>query len=399
MRGRGRASTSPRSVAVLSLHSRPCSPPQPTRARGVGVPRRPLGDARDAQGAHGGPPPILDGTVQTLSDADELLFDGTSGTLAETTTGTGTPGGSFASYPYGLSRWDDSDQTRKYANSPRDKSMNLDQMGARWYAFDLGVWTSVDPYRLERPSRGVTSAFAGDHAYAYAGLTPIVLADPDGRDPSSSWTQAAMGFAWGLIQGAVPGGFLADAAPLPKEAQTATFQMWHGGGQIIGGMATAVLGGGGEVVGTVLDGTGVGAVPGVALNVGSAVLIANGVTASAAGVIEISHAMSASAPPPEPAKAPNVGRGRSQQRLRQLGKDPNTSSADRGWIKQEENAVQRGNQPRMRNPPGKQLAHARGREAAKGYDHVDSPSSLQDTDLHRTQHKFDDQGRANKERP
>jgi hypothetical protein len=30
-----------------------------------------------------------------------------------------------------------------------------------------------------------------------------------------------------------------------------------------------------------------------------------------------------------------------------------------------------------------------------GYDHVDSPSSLQGTDLHITQRKFDDQGRAN----
>jgi hypothetical protein len=164
-------------------------------------------------------------------------------------------------------------------------------------------------------------------------------------------------------------------------------------------MVSAVLGGGGEVLGTGLDGTGVGAVPGIAINVGSAVLIANGVASSVAGVGEIAHAMSASGPPPQAAKAPKPGRGRAQQRLRQLGKDPNASSADRGWIKQEENAVERGNQTKIRNPPGKQLAHARGREAAKGYDHVDSPSQLQDTDLHKTQHKFDDQGRANKERP
>jgi RHS repeat-associated protein len=244
-------------------------------------------------GGAGGPPPILDGTIQTLSDADELLFDGTSGTLAETTTGTGTPKGSFASYPYGLSRWDDSDETRKYANSPRDESMNLDQMGARWYAFDLGVWTSVDPYRLEKPGRGVSATFAADHAYAYAGLTPIVAADLNGRDPNSTWTQAALGFAWGVIQGATPGGFLADAVPLPKAAQTATFQVWHGGGQVIGGMVSAVLGGGGEIVGTGLDATGVGAVPGIAINVGSAVLIANGVASSVAGVGEISHALTA----------------------------------------------------------------------------------------------------------
>jgi hypothetical protein len=61
--------------------------------------------------------------------------------------------------------------------------------------------------------------------------------------------------------------------------------------------------------------------------------------------------------------------------------------------------------PTIRVPSGKQLAHGRGREAAKwreaakGYDHVESPSRLQDTDLHKTQHKLDDFGRANKERP
>ena len=38
-----------------------------------------------------------------------------------------------------------------------------------------------------------------------------------------------------------------------------------------------------------------------------------------------------------------------------------------------------------------------GREAAKGYDY--RHSNLQDRDLHRTQHKYDDFGRANAERP
>ncbi|WP_437911070.1 polymorphic toxin type 8 domain-containing protein [Sorangium sp. So ce327] len=93
-----------------------------------------------------------------------------------------------------------------------------------------------------------------------------------------------------------------------------------------------------------------------------------------------------------------TGRARAQERLRQIAEDPSTSSADRGWIKQEQNAIDRGQRPTIRVPPGKQLAHSRGREAAKGYDHVESPSKLQDTDLHRTQHKLDDFGRANKER-
>ena len=100
-----------------------------------------------------------------------------------------------------------------------------------------------------------------------------------------------------------------------------------------------------------------------------------------------------------PKTSSNPGRAGKQQRLNQLAEDPNTSSADRGWIKQEQNAIERGQRTTVRNPPGKQLAHTRGREAAKGYSHVESPSNLQDTDLHQTQHKFDDYGRGNKERP
>jgi hypothetical protein len=93
------------------------------------------------------------------------------------------------------------------------------------------------------------------------------------------------------------------------------------------------------------------------------------------------------------------GRAGAQERLRQIANDPNTSRADRGWIRQEQNSIDRGQRSSIRNPPGKDLAHTRGREAAKGYSHTESPSNLQDRDLHRTQHRFDDFGRANKERP
>jgi hypothetical protein len=92
-----------------------------------------------------------------------------------------------------------------------------------------------------------------------------------------------------------------------------------------------------------------------------------------------------------------AGRTGKQARLRELGNDPNVSSANRGWIKQEQNAIERGQRDMIRNPPGKDLAHERGREAAKGYSY--EHSNLQDRDLHRTEHKFDDFGRANKERP
>lgn len=51
----------------------------------------------------------------------------------------------------------------------------------------------------------------------------------------------------------------------------------------------------------------------------------------------------------------------------------------------------------MRNPPGKDLAHERGREAAKGYSY--KYSKLQNKADHRTQHRYDNNGRKNKERP
>ena len=125
----------------------------------------------------------------------------------------------------------------------------------------------------------------------------------------------------------------------------------------------------------------------------------------------VALAKGGSSPPSRPAPvsrpAPsNIGRSGKQERLKQIGQDPKVSSRDRGWIKQEQNNKQRGKENKVnpspkrksiRNPPGKDLAHERGREAAKGYDY--SHAHLQDRATHRTQHKLDDKGRRNKERP
>lgn len=96
-------------------------------------------------------------------------------------------------------------------------------------------------------------------------------------------------------------------------------------------------------------------------------------------------------------KRSKAGRVGKQGRLRELADDPKVSSADSGWIKQDMNAIERGKRRTIRNPPGKDLAHERGREVAKGfgYEH----SNLQDKDLHRLQHKYDDFGRKNQVRP
>jgi RHS repeat-associated protein len=92
-----------------------------------------------------------------------------------------------------------------------------------------------------------------------------------------------------------------------------------------------------------------------------------------------------------------AGRAGRQARLRELLNDLKLGAADRGWIQQEVNSINRGQRNSVRNPPGKDLAHERGREAAKGYGY--EHSNLQDRDLHRLQHKYDNYGRSNRERP
>jgi RHS repeat-associated protein len=51
------------------------------------------------------------------------------------------------------------------------------------------------------------------------------------------------------------------------------------------------------------------------------------------------------------------GRGGKQARLRDLANDDKASSADRGWIKSEQNQIEIGNRSKIRVPPGKHLAH------------------------------------------
>jgi RHS repeat-associated protein len=91
------------------------------------------------------------------------------------------------------------------------------------------------------------------------------------------------------------------------------------------------------------------------------------------------------------------GRAGKQEKLAELMTDSKLGKADKGWLKQEKNAVDAGKRTNMRNPPGKDLAHERGREAAKGYSY--KHSKLQNKADHRTQHKYDNNGKKNKERP
>lgn len=118
----------------------------------------------------------------------------------------------------------------------------------------------------------------------------------------------------------------------------------------------------------------------------------------------------------QPGYAFNEGYNREpdrQARLRELVDDPKLGRADRGWIKQEINRIELkdprnaqlsiaekrkalNGKNRLRNPPGMQLAHARGNEHHKGYSY--SYAAVQNTDLHLLQHKYDNFGAANPER-
>ena len=82
---------------------------------------------------------------------------------------------------------------------------------------------------------------------------------------------------------------------------------------------------------------------------------------------------------------PKAGRAGGQARLREIAADPKASSADRGWIKQEMNAIERGTRSSIRRPPGMELAHRRGFEAQRGFTY--KYSVLQERALHRLQHK------------
>ena len=94
-----------------------------------------------------------------------------------------------------------------------------------------------------------------------------------------------------------------------------------------------------------------------------------------------------------------IGRQGKRKRLIEISKDWKTGKADKGWIKQEQNHIKQGGRGSnrskiLRNPPGKVLAHKRGKEAAKGFDY--SYADLQENNLHKIQHKYDNLGKKNK---
>jgi RHS repeat-associated protein len=144
-----------------------------------------------------GPPPLPEGTIHELGEADVLLFADALGSLAEETSGSGHPKATFASYPFGLGRYDSSGESRKYAGGVRDSGVGLDPMGARVFAPDLGVWTSPDPVAVHDPERSVGHDAVAANPYAYANLTPAIATDEKGQ-----WPHVVVGAVVGAVAGA-----------------------------------------------------------------------------------------------------------------------------------------------------------------------------------------------------
>jgi RHS repeat-associated protein len=152
-----------------------------------------LACSHDARPRRGSPPR---GSVEELTKADTLLATDLLGSLLAETDGSGNVHGRFSAYPFGAARFDTSDESQKYAGAPRDGAVGLDAMGARFYAPDLGVWTSGDPLAVTAPEHFVTEDFAAANPYAYAKDSPLLAADRDGH-----FWHIAIGAAVGALMG------------------------------------------------------------------------------------------------------------------------------------------------------------------------------------------------------
>ena len=232
--------------------------------------------------------------IRELTAADTILLtDLTDSSLGEAN-GRGERTAEVSLLPYGFARTDTSLQTNVYSHSPRDRSVGLDHMGARFYAPELGVWTSGDPAILTKPEQYVTAEFGAANAYAYANLRPVVAADRDGQ----FWHVLAGAAAGGLIGGTVEvarqyfttgkvedfgrvgaaaaggavSGAMVAANPVASLASVGTV---GAGSNVAGGVVTRLLQSGGQSAGTVNDvaiDAGVGLVTAGVVKGGSSVL-------------------------------------------------------------------------------------------------------------------------------
>ena len=91
-----------------------------------------------------------------------------------------------------------------------------------------------------------------------------------------------------------------------------------------------------------------------------------------------------------------MGKISKYQQLKHLQNNSKLGSHLTGWITQELNHIKKKKKNNIRNPPGYDLAHERGRENAKGFGYEHTNLVLKKD--HKIQHKFDNLGKKNKTR-
>ena len=306
-------------------------------------------------------------------------------------------------YPFGLNmegNWNGAAGANKYQYNGKqwndDFSLGWNDYGARFYAPDAGRWVNVDP---------MTESQESYSPYHYALDNPIKNNDPDGREPNDI-----------VIRGQNGSSVTLKTDLINIDVNASSLGVNFGGNYTVSG--DDILQAGLDIVG-IFDPTPVSDGINAAMSAkkgdwGDVIISSLGFIPYAGdlakvGKIEkdikiLENAVGAVKNAEKSADAGKSakdllreGRSGKQERLKELANDSNVSKSDKGWIKQEQNQIDRGKRDNIRNPPNKVLAHERGREAAKGYSY--KYSNLQDKGLHKTQHKYDKKGKSNKERP
>ena len=171
--------------------------------------------------------------------------------------------------PYGVRSYDEPlRESRLHAGAPYDEGVGLDHMGARFYASDLGVWTSADPIVLSDPEKQITAEFGAAHPYAYANHRPVLAVDEDGKfwhiaagaGGGAVWAGASEALSQYLEHGkivdggrvcaAAAGGAITGALVAANPAAGVARMMVA---DVAGGMAERAIASGGTSVGGVTD--------------------------------------------------------------------------------------------------------------------------------------------------
>lgn len=219
----------------------------------------------------------------------------------------------------------------------RDTSLDLDRMGARVYAPDLGVWTSADPALVDTPERSIGPEFATGNAYAYANLSPISAIDSDGE-------------FWHLVAGGVLGGMIGGGVEAVRQyVATGRVEDWgRVGAAAAGGMVTGSITAACPTAGLASI-VGIGAVTGAAVGVTERVVQSGGksagtltdvaidasVGAATGGVVKGAASVVRSAARAAPKTARPAARQRALDSLEKMGGGPRLLRAPAGvnpWV-------------------------------------------------------------------